>query len=59
MKADCSYYDDCDMKFLSECCGALIYTDTDICSECREHCGDACEDCPDYKTEKDESGKTE
>lgn len=23
---------------LSECCGAEIYTDTDICSNCKEHC---------------------
>ena len=22
----------------SECCGAYIYEDTDICSECKEHC---------------------
>jgi hypothetical protein len=23
---------------LSECCGAIVYDDTDICSECLEHC---------------------
>jgi len=23
---------------ISNCCGALIYEDTDICSECLEHC---------------------
>ena len=23
---------------LSNCCGSAIYTDTDICSECKEHC---------------------
>lgn len=22
----------------SECCGALVYDDTDICTECLEHC---------------------
>lgn len=22
----------------SECCGAPIYEDTDICSACKEHC---------------------
>ena len=22
----------------SECCGAKVYDDTDICSECLEHC---------------------
>jgi len=21
----------------SECCGAMIYSDTDICSDCKEH----------------------
>jgi hypothetical protein len=23
---------------LSNCCGAMIYEDTDICSWCKEHC---------------------
>lgn len=23
---------------ISECCGAIVYDDTDICSECKEHC---------------------
>lgn len=23
---------------VSNCCGAYIYDDTDICSECLEHC---------------------
>ena len=23
---------------MSNCCGAMIYSDTDICSECLEHC---------------------
>ena len=22
----------------SECCGAIVYDDTDICSDCLEHC---------------------
>ena len=22
----------------SECCGAIVYDDTDICSKCLEHC---------------------
>ena len=22
----------------SECCGAKVYDDTDICSDCKEHC---------------------
>ena len=25
------------MKY-SECCTAIVYDDTDICSECKEHC---------------------
>jgi RecJ-like exonuclease len=31
----------------SNCCGATVYEDTDICSDCKEHCAimDACEDC--------------
>jgi len=28
-----------DMEDLSDCCSALIYPDTDLCSECKEHCG--------------------
>ena len=24
---------------VSDCCGASIYTETDICSDCNEHCG--------------------
>lgn len=23
---------------LSDCCGAIIYDETDICSACKEHC---------------------
>ena len=23
---------------MSECCGAKVYDDTDICTECLEHC---------------------
>ena len=29
------------MKY-SECCNAIIYDNTDICSDCLEHC-DSCE----------------
>jgi hypothetical protein len=24
---------------LSNCCGAVVYPDSDICSDCKEHCG--------------------
>jgi len=24
---------------VSDCCGAMIYEETDICSRCKEHCG--------------------
>lgn len=27
-----------DPGVLSNCCGAMIYSDTDICSWCKEHC---------------------
>lgn len=26
---------------ISNCCGAPIYANTDICSECKEHCEEA------------------
>jgi len=28
-----------DYADVSDCCGARIYDDTDICSDCHEHCG--------------------
>jgi len=30
---------------VSNCCGAMIYDDTDICSDCHEHSDDECETC--------------
>tara|TARA_R100000329_G_C7567099_1_gene200630 strand:- start:517 stop:747 length:231 start_codon:yes stop_codon:yes gene_type:complete len=33
---------------LSECCGAIVYDDTDICSKCLEHC-DIYDDEIDYE----------
>lgn len=38
-----------DRRRESECCGAPIYTDTDVCSCCGEHCDDATDmmNCPD------------
>ncbi len=30
-----AYYDDDNW---SNCCGALVYAETDICSDCKEHC---------------------
>jgi hypothetical protein len=30
---------------VSNCCGASIYSDTDICSDCKEHCSEVCEVC--------------
>ena len=32
-------YSDYAGEDISDCCGAMIYADTDICSECQEHCG--------------------
>ena len=41
---------DCEgMKnFVSDCCAVHIWTDSDICSECHDHCGSEeiiCEKC--------------
>ena len=52
MNKDCIYYDECDIKGLSVCCGAKIYDDLDICSDCREYTSAFCEDCPDYINEE-------
>ena len=32
---------------LSDCCGADVYPDIDICSECKEHCAETviCPEC--------------
>jgi len=32
-------YSDYAGEDVSDCCGAMIYSDTDICSDCQEHCG--------------------
>ena len=32
------YVNEDEIENLSECCGAPIHEDTDICSECKEHC---------------------
>ena len=37
--------DECEGWSLSNCCGAIIYSDTDICTKCKEHCSNMCEDC--------------
>jgi hypothetical protein len=34
----------------SDCCGAKIYEDTDICSACKEHCEPQEEDETDFIT---------
>ena len=30
--------DGCGYNIISDCCGAMVYDDTDICSDCKEHC---------------------
>ena len=32
---------------LSNCCGAVVYPDSDICSDCNDHCGieETCDLC--------------
>ena len=37
MSADLHQYT-YDMPYVSNCCGMEVYCDTDICSECKEHC---------------------
>ena len=32
------YDDGYGYNMISNCCGAMVYDDTDICSECKEHC---------------------
>lgn len=31
--------------YYSNCCSSVVYDDTDICSECLEHCDTYCEEC--------------
>ena len=35
------------IESLSNCCGAVVYPDSDICSDCKEHCGieETCTEC--------------
>lgn len=44
MNKNCIYYDDCEVKADSACCGATIVA-SDICSDCGEHTSDSCEGC--------------
>ena len=37
--------DECDLHNKSNCCNAPMYDDTDVCSQCVEHCDTACNDC--------------
>ena len=42
---------------ISNCCGAAVYDDSDICTDCKEHC-EVMTECPDcdgagYKTVMD------
>ena len=35
---DVNGFDDLYVSGMSNCCGAPVYGDTDICTECGEHC---------------------
>lgn len=37
-------YDIKDEEAVSSCCGAPMYTDMDICSDCKEHCDSVSEE---------------
>ena len=37
--------DECDLHNKSNCCNAPLYDNTDVCSQCVEHCDTACNDC--------------
>ncbi|MBT7350531.1 hypothetical protein HN803_07165 [candidate division WWE3 bacterium] len=37
-----------DSDYWSSCCGASIYSETDICSECGEHCDPESEEQQNY-----------
>ncbi len=39
---------ECEDWKLSNCCAAPIIENTDVCSECKEHCGRGCELCEIY-----------
>jgi len=45
-----------DAEATSDCCGADIHEDTDLCANCMEHCGTAyhCADCGQEVTPKEE-----
>ena len=37
------------MELISNCCGAQIYDDMDICKDCGEHCGAVDENDNEYE----------
>ena len=49
---DVNGFDDIYMSGTSNCCGAPVYGDTDICSECHEHCEIEEEETENNKTEE-------
>lgn len=48
-----------DRSYVSNCCGAPCYRETDICSDCKEHCGVMieCELCEEMFDEEEMSEK--
>lgn len=47
-----------DMKEgMSSCCGAPVYTDMEICSDCKEHCGIEYEEEDEAKLDSIEKAK--
>jgi hypothetical protein len=48
----------CDGYRTSNCCGATLHDDCDLCPDCKEHCSTSCDGCEDYN-ECDNANKVE
>lgn len=45
LKITKEYYPELNIERLSGCCGTVVFPDSDICTDCKEHC-DIQETCP-------------
>lgn len=51
MKTACINYP-CGVSETSDCCNAKIVSG-DLCGDCYEHCGDACDECDEFDSGED------